>query len=67
MTDSATFTTVELSTPILGTLQVNQAVVGTPQNDVISVSDEGEAIAGGKGKDQMTGGGPDSFVFQKTL
>ena len=61
-----TVTTIELTTPLtLGDLQVTQAVVGTPQRDVITGSDAGEALAGGEGKDQMTGGGgPDAFLFE---
>jgi Ca2+-binding RTX toxin-like protein len=42
-----------------------QAVVGTTAPDVITGSDQGEALAGGQGKDRMTGGGgPDVFVFE---
>ena len=47
-------------------LQITEAVTGTEDAlDVSHGSDEGEALAGGKGKDQMTGGGgPDAFVFE---
>jgi subtilisin family serine protease len=59
-------TTVQLTTPLtIGSLQVTQAVVGTPQRDVITGSEQGEAIAGGGGKNVMTGaGGPDAFIFE---
>ena len=61
-----TVTTVQLSTPVLvGNLQITQAVVGTPQRDVIIGSNEGEVLSGGQGKDQLTGGaGPDAFLFE---
>ena len=49
----------------MGNLQIAQAVVGTPQRDVITGSNEGEVLSGGQGKDQMTGGGgPDAFLFE---
>jgi Ca2+-binding RTX toxin-like protein len=55
-----------LNTPItLGTIQVTQAVAGTPQRDSIIGTTQGEAIAGGPDKDRLTGGGgPDAFVFE---
>ena len=64
----AAVTTVQLAKPLtLGTQQITQAVVGTPERDVITGSDDGEALAGGKGKDQMTGrDGPDAFIFETT-
>jgi hypothetical protein len=58
--------TLELTTPlILTNEQITQAVVGTPQSDVITGTNVGEAIAGGVGKDEMTGGGgADAFIFE---
>jgi Ca2+-binding RTX toxin-like protein len=39
--------------------------VGTTAPDVITGSGEGEALAGGQGKDRMTGGsGSDAFIFE---
>jgi len=50
---------------VIGIVQVTLAIVGTVQRDVITGSGEGEVLAGGKGKDEMTGvGGPDAFLFE---
>jgi subtilisin family serine protease/Ca2+-binding RTX toxin-like protein len=59
-------TTVQLTTPLnLANFQVRQAFVGTTKPDVITGSDQGEALAGGQGKDRMTGGGgSDGFIFE---
>ena len=62
----ATVTTVQLTTPLtLGNLLVTQAVLGTTAPDDITGSDQGEALAGGQGKDRMSGGGgADAFIFE---
>lgn len=61
-----TVTTVQLQTPLtIGDQQFTQAVVGTERRDTVTGSDAGEAIAGGKDKDRLTGnGGPDAFLFE---
>jgi Ca2+-binding RTX toxin-like protein len=61
-----TVKTVGLQTPlVIGSLKIDQAVVGTVARDLITGSDTGEALAGGQGKDKMTGGGgSDAFVFE---
>ena len=56
---------VQLETPFtIGSLQFNQAVIGTQQPDVINGSDRGEAITGGPARDRLTGnGGGDAFIL----
>ena len=46
-------------------LDVNQAIVGTPQADKITGTNESEAISGGPDKDELIGNkGSDVFIFE---
>jgi Ca2+-binding RTX toxin-like protein len=66
LTQSASFTTVNLSSAGLGTDSYRniEGVIGTGFNDSLTGSSGNDVLAGGEGADTLTGGsGSDTFVF----